>query len=141
LSAEAAPAAAFPVAYSAITELLRLRTGLSCGSSRQAHLASGIGRAMARAGAASPRVYAEALHAERPDGGPLLDDLLGEVTVGETYFFREPGQFDFLRATVIPDLLRRRNDGSPLRDGELRADAVAIGLHARKPAADDHRHL
>jgi chemotaxis protein methyltransferase CheR len=115
LSAEAAPAAAFPVAYSAITELLRLRTGLSCGSSRQAHLASGIGRAMARAGAASPRVYAEALHAERPDGGPLLDDLLGEVTVGETYFFREPGQFDFLRATVIPDLLRRRNDGSPLR--------------------------
>ena len=115
MSAEAAPAAASPVAYSAIAELLRLRTGLSCGSGRQAHLASGIDKAMARAGIARPAAYAEALQAEGPEGGPLLDDLLVEVTVGETYFFREPGQFEFLRTTVIPDLLRRRVDASPLR--------------------------
>jgi chemotaxis protein methyltransferase CheR len=108
-------ASASPPTYSAITELLRSRTGLSCGSSRHAHFAAGIDKAMARAGVAGLETYAEALYAERPEGGPLLDDLLVEVTVGETYFFREPQQFELLRTTVIPDLRRRRCDGSPLR--------------------------
>jgi chemotaxis protein methyltransferase CheR len=104
-------AAASPAEYSAIAELLRLRTGLS----RSAHLIAGIDKAMARAGVASPRAYAEALRSEEPRGGRLLDDLLVEVTVGETYFFREPQHFELLRKEVLPDLLRRRSDGSPLR--------------------------
>ncbi len=115
MSVEIVAATASPPEYSAVAELLRSRTGLSCGASRRAHLITGIDRAMARAGFASPWAYAEALHAEEPEGGPLLDDLLVEVTVGETYFFREPQHFELLRNEVIPDLLRRRNDGSPLR--------------------------
>ena len=42
----------------------------------------------------------------------LLDDLLVELTVGETYFYREPGQFEFLRREVLPGL---RGSGEPVR--------------------------
>lgn len=38
----------------------------------------------------------------------LLEDLLADLVVGETYFFREPQQFEALRQMVLPDLLRRR---------------------------------
>jgi chemotaxis protein methyltransferase CheR len=37
----------------------------------------------------------------------LLDDLVGELTVGETYFFRDPARFDFIRQTVLPELRSR----------------------------------
>lgn len=36
-----------------------------------------------------------------------LDDLVGDVTVGETYFFRDPAQFDFLASEILPWLLSR----------------------------------
>lgn len=38
----------------------------------------------------------------------LLEDLLADLVVGETYFFREPQQFESLREMVLPDLLRHR---------------------------------
>ena len=44
-----------------------------------------------------------------------LDALVDELTVGETYFFREPGQFEFLRQEAIPDVLARRGATHPLR--------------------------
>ena len=28
-----------------------------------------------------------------------------ELTIGETYFFREPGQFEFIRRTILPEAL------------------------------------
>lgn len=102
-------------AVARIADLLLSRTGLAHGPSRVADLETGIRRALARSGLAGVEAYAEGLRAEGPRGGRLLDDLLGEVTVGETYFFREPQHFDLLRREVLPDLLRRRTDGSPLR--------------------------
>ncbi|MBX3466413.1 MAG: hypothetical protein KF878_05880 [Planctomycetes bacterium] len=41
----------------------------------------------------------------------LLDALLDRLTVGETYFFREPEQFRVLADEVLPDLRRRRGEG------------------------------
>lgn len=49
-------------------------------------------------------------------GGPLLDDLLAEVTTGESYFFREHSHFAFLRQTVLPGFRARR-----LADQKFRA--------------------
>jgi len=63
----------------------------------------------------SVQAYARARDAEAPGGGPLLDDLLAEVTVGETYFFREPQHFGFLRDEIFPGLLRQRDPDVPLR--------------------------
>jgi chemotaxis protein methyltransferase CheR len=77
-------------------------TGLST-ASRRAGLEDSIRRAMARAGVSDPTAYLDLLG---HDTG-ALDDLLEGLTVGETYFFREPGQFAFLRHTVLPEFRRR----------------------------------
>nr|WP_236673824.1 CheR family methyltransferase [Comamonas sp. JC664] len=44
-----------------------------------------------------------------------LDDLLIELTVGETYFFRTPEHFEHLRAVVLPDLRERHGPGHTAR--------------------------
>lgn len=98
-----------------IARLLRSRTGLTFAPAREAGFETGVARAMSRAGVAAVPAYAAALLAEEPERGSLLDDLLAEVTVGETYFFREPRQADFIRSEVLPDLSRRRHVDAPLR--------------------------
>jgi chemotaxis protein methyltransferase CheR len=39
---------------------------------------------------------------------PLLDELLDELTVRETYFFRDASQFEFIRSRILPEVLTRR---------------------------------
>ena len=59
---------------------------------------------MARAGVSDPEGYRDRVAGD----ADALADLLAEVTVGETYFFREPAHFAFIRREVLPDLRRRR---------------------------------
>ncbi len=40
-----------------------------------------------------------------------LEMLAAELTVGETYFFREPKAFDAFRDLVLPDIIGRNKDG------------------------------
>ena len=48
-------------------------------------------------------------------GQQEMDQLVGELTIGETYFFRQREHFDLLRNTVIPDLLERNKESRTLR--------------------------
>jgi chemotaxis protein methyltransferase CheR len=41
--------------------------------------------------------------------------LVEYLTVGETYFFRDPAQITALRATILPDLVRQRSSDRRLR--------------------------
>lgn len=43
------------------------------------------------------------------------DQLVGELTIGETYFFRQPEHFELLRTTILPDLLRRNERSRRIR--------------------------
>lgn len=45
----------------------------------------------------------------------LTEEVVSTLTVGETYFFRDPDQFELIRTTIIPDLLDGRAAESPLR--------------------------
>lgn len=36
----------------------------------------------------------------------LIDDLVGALAIGETYFFRDAGQFDLVRREIVPSLIR-----------------------------------
>ncbi|WP_163266810.1 CheR family methyltransferase [Chelativorans alearense] len=45
----------------------------------------------------------------------LADEIVSEMTVGETYFFRDSSQFDLIRDEVLPELLRARSAGLPLK--------------------------
>jgi chemotaxis protein methyltransferase CheR len=89
-------------ALESVLRFVARHTGLAVGDRREAAEA-GIRRAMTRAGLADPGRYLDLLGRD----ASALDDLLAELTVGETYFFREPAQFEFLRRTVLPNLRDR----------------------------------
>lgn len=57
----------------------------------------------------------DAFVARAANNPEALDALVDTLTVGETYFFRNPGSFEFLRREVIPDILARRGATHPLR--------------------------
>lgn len=74
-------------------------------------LVRAIEKAAAQAGMDVPS-YAVALQDGR-DGGRALQFLVRQVTVGETSFFRHPDDLDWLRNTVLPDIVARREaDGT-----------------------------
>lgn len=91
--------------------IIRL-TGLVFPESRRKVLADGLERATRRAGAPGIAAYLARLEAD-PDS-ELLDDLVAEITVGETYFFRDPRQFGVIRDRILPSLVERKGD-RPLR--------------------------
>lgn len=90
--------------FESLAELLARRTGLAFAANRRADLESGVRRAMSREGLESPAAYAKRLES----GASSLDDLVAEVTVGETYFLREPRQFEFIRDDILPSLATLR---------------------------------
>ncbi len=94
-----------------ILRLLSARTGLSFGPGQSTNVVLGIERAMNRSGETDPTRYFDLLQSSCD----ALDDLIVELTVGETYFFRQPGQFDFLRRRVLPDVRQRHGDQHMLR--------------------------
>ena len=103
-------------AYEAIAELLVTRSGLSFPPGRQDSAERGIRRAMHRAGVGDPAQYRHRIIRDEK----AFDDLIVELTVGETYFFREPVQFEFIRRQVVPEIQRRRGE-----DHEIRAWSAA----------------
>jgi chemotaxis protein methyltransferase CheR len=98
-------------AYEAVAQVLNARTGLSFAPHRQDSAEQGIRRAMARAGITDPARYRTLLE----DDHRALDDLIVELTVGETYFFREPGQYAFIRHEILPEIRQRRGGGHGIR--------------------------
>jgi chemotaxis protein methyltransferase CheR len=95
----------------AVGEYVRRRTGLVFHEARRATFEAGLVAAMHRANATGADEYLARLGVQPP----LLDDLIGEITVGETYFFREPQQLAFIRHEVLPALRERGPHGRKLR--------------------------
>ncbi len=95
---------------SAVLDLVRSRTGLVFSAARMPDAEAGIRRALARAGS-SETAFVEDLRRN----SSLFNDLVEELTVGETYFFREPGNFDFVRRAVLPLLAGEVSPSRPLR--------------------------
>ena len=93
-----------PLVVATAEEFLRSRTGLVFRDVRRSALEGGLVLAMRRADLSDPVAYLARLDAEPA----LLDDLIREVTVGETYFFREPAQFAVIRDEIVPSLLAGR---------------------------------
>lgn len=88
----------------AVLRLVSVRTGLLFSPERRPAAAAGIRRAMARAAVEDPGAYLARLGVD----AEALDDLLAELTVGETYFFRDPAQFEVIRREVLPRIRGNR---------------------------------
>ncbi len=96
--------------FEAVASVVSRRTGLSF-DKREESAELGMRRAMARARVRDLLEYADRLAAD----DEAFDDLLTELTVGETYFFREPGHFQFIRQRVIPEVRAARGGRHVMR--------------------------
>ncbi|MFL5803244.1 MAG: CheR family methyltransferase [Roseiflexaceae bacterium] len=97
--------------YLRFRDLLLTRCGLDYPERKRADLAHGLNRAL---GATRHRNLAE-LYADAVVGGPGWEAILAQLTIGETYFFRNGAQFDALRDQIVPELLNRRAATRTLR--------------------------
>jgi chemotaxis protein methyltransferase CheR len=97
--------------YLRFRDLLHDRCGLDYPERKRADLAHGLRMALA----ASSHPDIAALYADAAAGGPGWEIILAQLTVGETYFFRNTPQFDALRQHILPELMRRRQAMRHLR--------------------------
>ncbi|HVR86049.1 MAG TPA: protein-glutamate O-methyltransferase CheR, partial [Planctomycetota bacterium] len=98
-------------AYERVAVLVGAETGLSFSPARCLDAETGIRRAMAKAGVSDVAAYLQGLES----GSIPLEDLIGELTVGETYFFRDPAQFAVLREEILPTMAGPRHPDRGIR--------------------------
>jgi chemotaxis protein methyltransferase CheR len=86
-------------------------TGLVFPGQRRADFLASARRAMGRHHIGESRRLAERLRHDRR----LVQELVCDLAVHESYFFREPAQFQAIRELVLPQLRRERDLASPLQ--------------------------
>lgn len=94
-----------------IVRLLGARCGLSFRPNDFERVERGIRAACRRSQCKDLRAYELLLKSD----SEIWDDLIVELTVGETYFFREPLQFEFIRKEILPKLVSSRDASVPIR--------------------------
>jgi chemotaxis protein methyltransferase CheR len=97
--------------YTRFRDLLLARCGLYYPERKRGDLAHGLSMAL---GTTSHRTLTE-LYTDAMAGGPGWEAILAQLTIGETYFFRNGAQFDALRQHILPELLDRRGSTRTLR--------------------------
>ncbi|HSJ08487.1 MAG TPA: protein-glutamate O-methyltransferase CheR [Longimicrobiales bacterium] len=88
----------------AAAELIRSTTGLVFPAVRAADVEAVIERAMSRRGVRDGAAMLALLR----DDDRLREDVVAELTIGETYFQRDPLQLQMLKERILPGLLASR---------------------------------
>lgn len=95
-------------------QIIEQRFGLHFPEKRRDELERGLRQAFAASTCQGLDEYYRLLQ-DPQAGGLELDRLINALTVGETYFFRDAGQFDALYNHVLPEILDRRRKARTLR--------------------------
>lgn len=95
----------------AVIELFHARTGIVYPPARRMDALAGIHRAMALEGCPDETRFLERIRTNTRAFSRLVEQL----TVAETYFFREIAQFDEIRSRIIPELRAARGVDWTLR--------------------------
>ncbi len=85
--------------------------GLVFPQNRISFAESSLKRLIDRLGLSGPKALVDAFDSD----STVREHVLAELTIGETYFFRDPRQFDVVRDTILPALRERRNATRRLR--------------------------
>lgn len=99
-----------PSADEKALDQLTAHTGLRFSDARRREATAGLRRIQKRLQVSSPEQLVQRLPSDRQ----VFDAVMEEITVGETYFFRDPAQFSAIREVVLPALLQCRHE-APLR--------------------------
>ncbi len=109
--------------YLRFSQLAQDRFGLRFPEKRYADLEQGIRHAFAASTCSDLNQYYQVL-LDSHDGGVEMDRLVNALTINETYFFRDAGQFDALYTRVLPQIIERRR---PLRTMRIWSAGCASG--------------
>jgi chemotaxis protein methyltransferase CheR len=101
-------------AYSPLKDQLIAETGLAFYRDRDALLAELIRERLAVLGLGGCAAYTEFL-SDGEGGRAERDVLMEQLTIGETYFFRDEDQFAAIRDVIFPDILERKRFSRQLR--------------------------
>ncbi|MDO9104938.1 MAG: CheR family methyltransferase [Methylovulum sp.] len=91
--------------------LIKQRCGLTFEGVGEASLVSGLQKRIAETGAKNASAYYASLMADEHE----FHELIALLTINETYFYREPEQLQLLVNSLIPRILTRKQDASPVR--------------------------
>lgn len=91
--------------------LIERRVGLLVDEHREEDLIRSAANACARFGYADPAALLQALCAA-PDDAPVFEHLIADVTIGESHFFRDEAQMDYLQHEFLPGLIAARSGTS-----------------------------
>jgi chemotaxis protein methyltransferase CheR len=94
----------------AVLDAVRRRAGLVFPSTRLGDVERGVRIAWQASGERDPEAFVVQLERD----AAAFDALVDHLTVGETYFFRQPEQFDLIRRRILPELLADRPAGRPI---------------------------
>jgi two-component system CheB/CheR fusion protein len=97
--------------FQKVLHTVRARTGVDFTAYRDTTIRRRIMRRMALHSVASPADYVERLREDQNEIDALYHDLLINVTS----FFRDPEMFEALKASVLPDLVKRKPPNEPFR--------------------------
>jgi len=97
--------------FEALATIVAARTGLVFPPGRRMAVERGMREVMGRTEALDLDAYGALLACD----GAALDDLVTKLTVDETYFFREPRHFDFVREVIVPEVFERRGPQHAVR--------------------------
>lgn len=98
-------------AFARIAELVRERTGLIFPEARVRDIEAIIRRTVARRRFHDENALLTALRDDERE----REAFVAELTIGESYFQRDPAQFDVLRRTILPGLLAARSGDRAVR--------------------------
>lgn len=93
--------------YERFRTLILERSGLHFPDKRRQDLERGLAQALSRTSCASPEAYYQLL-LSNPTDGLEWENLISQVTIGETYFFRDRGQFEALRQRILPEIATQK---------------------------------
>lgn len=85
-----------------LRQLVEAETGMDLAGPRFPRLAGAVDKTLAH----QPNVYLDRILEHPDENSAFLESLTAELTVGETYFFRNEYHFKVLREHVLPEILR-----------------------------------
>jgi len=94
-----------------LRQAIEARLGLVVHAHQLDNLAAAATEACERFGLSGPAALHATLAGAAEDG-PLLEHFIERLTVGESYFFRDAAQMDFLRQEFLPRLIEQRRQGT-----------------------------
>lgn len=108
-----APAIVTDEEFARFCEFIYRRTGLSYGEAKRYFIDRRILDRVERTGVSSVQSYLALLRFDTT--GRELEEIINSLTVNETYFWREEYQFACLANSILPEVVRTKRRGEPVR--------------------------